>query len=169
MLGPNSGTILIADDRYRKLAIAAVPQPIPMSGSSVWRRTDRQSRTNHQRTRSLQHEVLGLDTCSTVGADGTRFGFFVVSAIAAEHVIGRYIHHPSVRRQQAKNLTNMPHIEFAGPLRRVLALRHIADRMTINKDVWPLLIQARPRLARRPVSFDSLWKLSRQAVAENGC
>src|SRR5579884_3780679 len=163
MLGPNSGTILVADDRYRKLAIAAVAQPIPMPGSSVRRRTNRQSGTNHQRTRSLNHEALGFDTGSTVDADGARFGFFVVNAIAAEHVIGRYIHHPSVRRQQAQNLTHMPDIDFAGPLRRTFTFRHIADRMTIYQDVGPLLIQTGARVERRPVSFDSLWKPARQA------
>src|SRR5678815_4780228 len=35
LICPDCRTMLIADNRYRKITIAAVPQPIPMSGPSI--------------------------------------------------------------------------------------------------------------------------------------
>src|SRR5688572_1709742 len=98
LVGPDSGTILVADDRYRKLPIAAVPQPVPVPGLPIAGGTDRQTHTDHQRARPLQHQRLGADSRPAVDADGTRLRFFVINPITAKHVIGRYINNSRVSR-----------------------------------------------------------------------
>ena len=98
MIGPNGRAVFVTDDRYREIAIAAVPQPIPMPGPSIERRTYGQTHTDHQRARPLQHETLRVDSRPAVDADGTRFSLLVIDPITAEHVIGGDINHSRVSR-----------------------------------------------------------------------
>jgi len=98
VIGPNGGAVLVTDDRYREIAIAAVPQPIPMPGSSIERRTYGQTHTDHQRARPLQHETFRLNSRPAVDADGTRLSLLVIDPVTAEHVIGGDINHSRVSR-----------------------------------------------------------------------
>src|SRR5262245_3735113 len=98
MVGPNRGAILVANDRYGEISIGPVPQPIPMPGSPVPRRTNRQANANYQRAGSLQHEALSLDARPAIYADGTSLGILVVNPITTEHMVRRHINHSSVRR-----------------------------------------------------------------------
>ena len=114
---PNGRAVFVTDDRYREIAIAAVPQPIPMPGSSIERRTYGQTHTDHQRARPLQRETFRFNSRPAVDADGTRLSLLVIDPVTAEHVIGGDINHSCMSRKRCQDPSHMPDVDSLRPLR----------------------------------------------------
>ena len=62
----------------------------------------------------------------------------------------------------------MPDIDSLGPLRRAFTFRYVADSVSVDQDIRPLLFEdTERRLTGLAVRLNSLRKLARQTVAEN--